>query len=85
MHVNCFDWEQAPVVAILGAWSTNMPANVQTRFKLYTKKYFAAIIILQDSLFSTDKDRKNAILSKYDKKSSDWFIFSQTLHRYVHP
>jgi hypothetical protein len=28
-----------------------------------------------DNLFSTDKDRKNAILSKYDKKSSDQCIF----------
>ena len=57
----------------------------QRWFRLYTKKYFAAIIILEDNLFSTDKDRKNAILSKYDKKSSDRCIFSQTQQRYVHP
>jgi ribulose-5-phosphate 4-epimerase/fuculose-1-phosphate aldolase len=41
--------------------------------------------LTKDNLISTDKDRKNAISSKYDKKSSDRCIFSQTLHRYVHP
>ena len=52
--------EQAPVVAILKLKPKVLDRQTcpQIWFRLYTKKYFAAIIILEDNLFSTDKDRK---------------------------
>jgi hypothetical protein len=60
--VNCIDREQAPVVDLWPSYNLKVVLDrqtcPQTWFRLYTKKYFAAIIILEDNLFSTDKDRK---------------------------
>ena len=71
--VNCIDREQAPVVDLWPSYNLNVVLDrqtcPQTWFGLYTKKYFAAIIILEDNLFSTDKDRKMQFYRNMTRKA----------------
>ena len=71
--VNCIDREQAPVVDVWPSYNLKVVLDrqtcPQTWFRLYTKKYFAAIIILEDNLFSTDKDRKMQFYRNMTRKA----------------